>query len=158
MRPALVLCLLAAGCGHDVPVSNGSANAAEIQRLSTPKQVVVDSQAEARPQPLTAEDLARAGMVGPPCDFSRGRQMLLAVTAGDAIATVAGTFHHFAHASPAGPTGGFFEDRQVSISVGRIGAIMPGEGTAGSWPGRITVTDRRAHAQLELDGIWRCGA
>jgi hypothetical protein len=73
------------------------------------------------------------------------------------MARVAGTLHHFAHASPAGPTGGFFEDRQVSISVGRTGAIVPGEELRGSWPGRITVTNRRAHAQVELDGVWRCG-
>ena len=158
MRAALALCLLLAGCGQRVPISNGSANTAEIERLSTPKQVVVvDTQAAARLQPLTTIDLARAGMAGPPCDFSRDGRMLLAVSAGDAIANVAGTIRHFAHSSPAGATGGFFEDRMVSISVGRVGAVAPGEGAAGSWPGRITSTNRRAHAQVELDGIWRCG-
>jgi len=158
MRFSLALCLLVAGCGHEVPVSNGGANEAQIQRLSTPKQVVVDTQAAARLQPLTNIDLARAGMAGPACDFSRDRRMLLAVSAGDAIANVAGTLRHFAHASPAGPTGGFFEDRQVSISVGRLGQVIPGQSEVGSWPGRITATNRRARAQVELDGIWRCGA
>lgn len=158
MRFSLALCLLVAGCGHDVPVSNGGANEAQIQRLSTPKQVVVDTQAAARLQPLTNIDLARAGMAGPACDFSRDGRMLLAVSAGDAIANVAGTLRHFAHASPAGPTGGFFEDRQVSISVGRLGQVIPGQSEVGSWPGRITATNRRARAQVELDGIWRCGA
>jgi len=157
MRFSPALCLLVAGCGHDVPVSNGGANEAQIQRLSTPKQVVVDTQAAARLRPLTNIDLARAGMAGPACDFSRDGRMLLAVSAGDAIANVAGTLRHFAHASPAGPTGGFFEDRQVSISVGRLGQVVPGQSEVGSWPGRITATNRRARAQVELDGIWRCG-
>jgi hypothetical protein len=157
MKPGLALCLLVAGCGHDVPVPNGGANAEEIQRLSTPKQVVVDTQAAARLQPLTPADLAQAGMAAPLCDFSRNGGMLLAVTPSDAIARMAGTLRHFAHSSPAGPTGGFFEDRQVSISVGRVGAVIPGQSEAGSWPGRITATNRRARAQIELDGVWRCG-
>jgi hypothetical protein len=157
MRACLALCLLAAGCSRAVPVSDGGANEAQIQRLSTPKQEVVDTQAGARLQPLALADLDHAGMPAPPCDFSRDGQMLLAVSAGDAIARVAGTLRHFAHSSPAGPTGGFFEDRQVSISVGRVGEVNPGEGAMGRWPGRITVTNRRARAQIELDGVWRCG-
>jgi hypothetical protein len=158
MRLRLALCLLVAGCHHEVPVSNGGASEAQIQRVSTPKVVVVDTRAAARPQPLTAANLAGSGMSGPPCDFSRDGRMLLAVSAADAIANVAGTLRHFVHASPAGPTGGFFEDRQVSISVGRVGEVVPGESTAGSWPGRMTVTNRRAHAQIELEGLWRCGS
>ena len=157
MKLALPFCLLLAGCGHEVPVSNGGANEAQIERLSAPKVEVVDTHAAARPQPLTIIDLARSGMAGPPCDFSREGHMLLAVSEGDAIANVAGLLRHFAHASPAGPTGGFFEDRQISISVGRIGEVVPGEGASGRWPGRLTVTNRRAHAQIELDGVWRCG-
>ena len=158
MKLRLSLCLLVAGCGHEVPVSNGGANEAQIQRLSTPKVVEVDTQASARLQPLTSLDLGRVGMGTPACDFSRDGRMLLAVSAGDALARVAGNLRHFAHASPAGPTGGFFEDRQVSISVGRTGGVVPGEGATGSWPGRLTVTNRRAHAQTEQDGIWRCGS
>ena len=157
MRPALALCLLAAACGHQVRIDNGAANTAQIERLSTPQQPVVDTQAAARPQPLDTIDLARAGMGTPACDFSRDGHMLLAVSSSDALARVAGLLHHFAHASPVGPTGGFFEDRQISVSTGRTGAIMPGEGAHGSWPARITVTNRRAHAQIELVGIWRCG-
>jgi hypothetical protein len=157
MRGALALCLLAAGCSREVPLSNGGANAAQIQRLSTPKVVEVDRQAGARVQPLAPGDLALAGMAAPPCDFSRDGRMLLAVSAADALARVAGTLRHFVHSSPAGRTGGFFEDHQVSISVGRIGEVSPAEEAAGSWPGRMTVTNRRARAQIELDGTWRCG-
>jgi hypothetical protein len=158
MRSALALCLLATGCSREVPVSNVGADEAQLQRLSTPKVVAVDTQAGARPQPLAPADLVQAGMAAPPCDFSRDGRILLAVSATDALARVAGTLRHFVHSSPAGATGGFFEDRQVSISVGRIGAVGPGEGAAGSWPGRMTVTNRRARAQIELDGVWRCGA
>jgi hypothetical protein len=156
MRRGLILCLLVAGCGHEASVPNG-ANEAQIERLSTPKQEVVDTQAAARLQPLALADLDQAGMAQPACDFSNERGMLLAVSPADAIARVAGVLRHFAHSSPAGPSGGFFEDRQISISVGRVGEVEPGEGAAGSWPGRITATNRRARAQIELDGVWRCG-
>jgi len=157
VRRALLLCLLAAGCGRQAPVSNGAANEQQIARLATAAPVVVDTRAPARLQPLVTVDLAGAGMGTPACDFTHEGQMLLAVSEGDAIARMAGILHHFAHSSPAGPTGGFFEDRQVSISVGRVGAVTPGESRAGSWPGRLTATNRRAHAQVELEGIWRCG-
>ena len=158
VRRGLFLCLLAAGCGQRAQVSNGGASEAQIERLSTPQEpVVVDTQAGARRQPLAPADLTGAGMAAPVCEFSRDGHMLLAVTPGDALARVAGILHHFAHSSPAGPTGGFFEDRMVSISVGRVGQVVPGEGLAGSWPGRLTSTNRRAHAQVELEGVWRCG-
>jgi hypothetical protein len=157
VRRALPLCLLLAGCGDRVAVSNGAANEAQIARLATAQPEVVDTQAPARLQPLVTVDLASAGMGTPACDFTHEGQMLLAVSEGDAIARMAGTLHHFVHSSPAGPTGGFFEDRQVSISVGRVGEVTPGEAPAGSWPGRLTATNRRAHAQIELEGTWRCG-
>ena len=39
----------------------------------------------------------------------------------------------------------------MSISVGRTGEVAPGAGAAGAWPARITVTNRRADAQVELE-------
>ncbi|HKR25293.1 MAG TPA: hypothetical protein VJS15_08550, partial [Allosphingosinicella sp.] len=75
---------------------------------------------------------------------------------GDAIARIEGRLLHFTHSSPIGPTGGFFEDRQLSISIGRVGEA-PLEGVD-SWPARITVTNRRGEARSELSGVWRCAA
>ena len=160
MRPAaLILALLAtAGCGERGPVGEDrGVSANQIERLSTPQVENPDPQAPARLQPLKRADLAAAGLAGPACAFGRDGRMLLAVSAGDAIARVAGTLHHLAHSSPVGPTGGFFEDRRISISVGRVGEVPPGERAAGRWGGRITVTNRRAEAQVELDGVWQCG-
>jgi hypothetical protein len=153
---ALLVPLLLAGCGQaGDPGANGALNMSEIERLSTPREVVTDPEAPVRLQPLTPADLANEGLAPPSCDFSRDGHMLLAVTAEDAIARVGGTLRHFTHSSQAGQTGGFFEDRQVSVSVGRVGAAPP-EANAGSWPARITVTNRRAEAQIELDGYWSC--
>ncbi|HEV2818714.1 MAG TPA: hypothetical protein VGW40_16010 [Allosphingosinicella sp.] len=155
---AILTLLAAAGCGERGPVGEDrGVSANQIERLSTPQVENPDPQAAARPQPLRRADLDLAGLVAPACAFGRDGRMLLAVSPGDAIARVAGTLHHLALSSPAGPTGGFFEDRQISISVGRIGEVPPGEGAAGRWPGRITVTNRRAEAQVELDGVWQCG-
>jgi hypothetical protein len=132
-------------------------SANQIERLSTPEVENPDPQAPARLQPLRRADLDQAGLSAPACAFGRDGRMLLAISSGDAIVRAAGMLRHLTHSSPAGPTGGFFEDRQISISVGRTGEVPPGEGAAGSWPARITVTNRRARAQIELDGVWRCG-
>jgi hypothetical protein len=158
-RAAAMLVVLAAGCGQRGGIVSEDRGVSEnqIERLSTPEVENPDPQAAARPQPLRAADLDQAGMTAPACAFGRDGRMLVAVSPADAIARVAGSLRHFAHASPAGPTGGFFEDRQLSVSVGRTGEVATGAGAAGSWPARITVTNRRAHAQVELDGVWRCG-
>jgi hypothetical protein len=159
MRAFLALFALLAGCGDRAGISNQGPSENQIARLSTPKQeAVVDRQAAARPQPLALADLEQAGMGAPACEFGRDGRRLFAVSADDAVARIGGAVRHFAHASPAGPTGGFFEDRQVSVSVGRVDQVPPREGAAGSWPARLTVTNRRADAQVELEGIWRCGA
>jgi len=154
MRLALALALLAAGCGDTGGGDeNRSATADQIERLSTPKKEVVDPQAAVRLRPLGLTDLDSAGMPDPACEFSRDGRLLVAATAGDAIARVGGRLLHFTHASPMAATGGFFEDRQVSISVGRTG---PGATGAGPWPARATVTNRRSEASATYDGVWRC--
>jgi hypothetical protein len=158
-RAATILALLAAGCGQRDSIVSEDRGVSEnqIERLSTPEVEIPDPQAPARLHPLRRADLEQAGMIEPPCAFGRDGRMLLAASPADAIARVGGILRHFTHSSPAGPTGGFFEDRQVSISVGRTGGVAPGGGAAGAWPARITVTNRRAEAQVELSGVWRCG-
>ena len=145
---AAIALLLPAACGEGDGAGNRAPSENQIARLSTPKVEQVDRQAPARLQPLAPGDLAQAGLADPVCDFSRDGRMLFAVSAADAIARVGGTLLHFAHSGSMGPTGGFFEDRQVSVSVGRVGEA----------PARITVTNRRADAQTELEGVWRCDA
>lgn len=158
MRTAAVLALLLAGCGGSPAGRNAGISTNQIERLSTPEvEPTVDPQIAARPQPLAGADLEREGMPRPACDFRNGGHVLLAATSSDAIARINGRLLHFNHSSPVGPTGGFFEDRQLSISVGRTTETDPETGNAGRWPARITITNRRAHARVELNGVWRCG-
>ena len=154
MRRAIVFALLAAGCGEgDVAGENRAPDANQIERLSTLEQEPDDRRASARLQPLGLADLDGAGMPDPACEFSRDGRMLVAATSGDAIARIEGRLFHFAHSSPVGPSGGFFEDRQLSISVGRTSGARA---EAGAWPARVTVTNRRTEARSELDGLWSC--
>jgi len=155
MRAALAIVLLLGACGQHGDSPDRGASQNQIERLSTPVKQEIDPNATARIGPLRVADLAPLGSTS--CAFGSDGRMLLAITPSDAIARVAGDLRHFAHSSPAGPTGGFFEDRNVSISVGRTGEVRPGEGAAGRWPGRMTVTNRRTNAQVKLDGVWRCG-
>ena len=157
MRALILAVLLLAGCGAD-DVGEGNASANQIERLSSPEPAqATDPNASARLQPIGAGDVTHEGLGGPGCAFSNGTNMLLAATAQDAIARIGGTVRHFTHSAPVGPSGGFFEDRQTSISIGRTDGAGGPAGESG-WPARITVTNRRTGAQVEQQGTWRCGA
>lgn len=158
MRAALVLALLLAGCGGGVVDRDRNVSANQIERLSTPKvETPPDPTATARLQPLQRADLLTdAPTGGGGCDFGHDGRLYIMSAGSDAIARIDGMLTHLIHSAPVTATGGFFEDRQRSISVGRApGAAAAGD--TGSWPARAHVTNRRTHAETELDGVWRCG-
>jgi hypothetical protein len=97
-------------------------------------------------------------MPRPTCDFRNDGHVLLAATPSDALARINGRLYHFNHSSPVAPTGGAFEDRQFSISVGRTAETSAETGRVGRWPARMRVTNRRARAQVDVEGVWRCGS
>ena len=158
MRTAIILlALLLAACGPaDAP--NGSAVTNQIERLSTPRVDKPDPSATARLQPLTPDDLEREGLLGAGCAFTRDGQMLLVSVGSDSLVRIAGELRHLIHSAPVGGTGGFFEDRQISVSVGRTDETAEVGDEASTWPARLTVTNRRTEAQVELRGDWTCGA
>jgi len=154
--PLLAL-LVVAGCGSSGGEAEGSANTSQIERLSTPKVKQPDPRATAQLQPVTAEDLLQEGLVGAGCTFRRDGAMLLASVGSDALVRHAGELRHLIHSAPVGATGGFFEDRHLSVSIGRT-SEAGAAGEASGWPARITITNRRTEAQVELRGVWTCGA
>ena len=149
-----------AACGGGQSGGEARVDANQIERLARPKaEPQVDTQISARPQPLTGADLRGAGMPDPPrCDFSADGHRLFAAQGGDAIARINNNLLHFDQTSPAGPTGTYATDRQLSISIGRTDEIDPGGTGDDRWPARLTATNRRTRAQVELTGTWRCGA
>ena len=150
--------LLLWGCGSAKDQDNNVApDTNQIERLSTPPEVKEDPQAGARLEPITAQDISDAGISSAACDFSSNGVILLAATGSDAIAKIAGEIIHPVQSSPAGPSGGFFEDRRLSISVGRTEAGPAPDAAIGA-PARATITNRRTEKQVELTGIWRCRA
>jgi hypothetical protein len=162
MRPAVPLALLAlAACGGRESGAGTKVDTNQLERLARPKEEpkAADLQISARPQPLTGADLRGAAIPDPPrCDFSSAGHRLFAVQGGDAIAKIENLLLHFDQTSPASATGTFVSDRQLSISVGRTDVIDPGGTGDDRWPARLTATNRRTHAQVELTGTWRCGA
>jgi len=161
MRLALALALPAlAACGGGQSGGEAKVDTNQIERLARPRvEPQVDPLISARPQPLTGADLRGAGMPDPPgCDFTSDGHTLFAANRGDAMARVNGTLSHFDQTSPAEPTGTFVQDRQLSISIGRTTEIDPGGMDDDRWPARLTATNRRTRAQVELNGTWRCGA
>ena len=158
MRPVgLAAIALLAGCGSPGEPSNGVADTNQIERLSTPKEEKPDPQASVRLQTLGADDVQREGLSGPGCWFDRDGEMLLAAFGSDSLIRIGGELRHMIHSAPVGPTGGFFEDRRLSVSVGRDNESGTVAGGATSWPARATVTNRRTQAQLKLRGTWTCG-
>ena len=170
--PVLVALLLLAGCGSASERGNGAVDANQIERLAKPRVEKSDPRATARLQRLTREDLEREGLLGAGCVFSRDGQMMLAVVGSDALVRIAGQRRHLIHSAPAGATGGFFEDRQIAVSVGRTdeGDAPPDPGSspgqapgsdrapagATGWPARLKVVNRRTEAEVELRGDWTC--
>ena len=162
MRLAASFALLAlAACGGREGDAGAVVDTNQIERLSRPKEApkAADPNVSARPQALTGADLRGAGMPDPPrCDFSYAGHRLFAAQGGDAIAKLEGRVFHFDQTSPAGVTGTFVSDRQLSISIGRTDVIDPGGTGDDRWPARLTATNRRTGAEVELTGTWRCAA
>ena len=146
-----------AACG-DGGETNGTVTANQIERLATPRVVKADPRASARLQPLTPADLEREGLVGTGCGFSSDGRLLLAAVDSNAIVRIQDEIRHLVHSAPVGPTGGFFEDRHLSVSVGRSSEEGMRRDEATSWRAQISVTNRRTEVQQELPGIWTCGA
>ena len=161
MRLVAPLALLAlAACGGRESGADTKVDTNQLERLARPKEEpkAADPQISARPQPLTGADLRGAGIPDPPrCDFSSGGHRLFAVQGGDAIARVETRLLHFDQPSPASATGAFVTDRELSISIGRTDTIDPGGTGDDRWPARLTATNRRTGARVELTGTWRCG-
>ena len=157
MRLAPFVLLLAACGDGDGAGENAEVTANQIERLSTPAVPAPDPDAAARLEPLGADDVGGASPSGARCSFVSDGRMLLAATGSDALARVRGELRHLVQSTAAGPTGGFFEDRHLSISVGRTGASGTAAGAGAAWPARLTVTNRRSRQQQEIAGIWTCG-
>jgi len=157
MKRGALLALLLAGCGPGGAGGEGAADTNQIERLSTPKVEKPDPTASAQLQVLTPADIEGEGLLGAGCAFTRDGRILLAAAGSDALVRHAGQLRHLIHSAPVGATGGFFEDRHLSVSVGRTSEAAAAGETAG-WPARITITNRRTEAQVELRGVWTCGA
>ena len=142
---AIALFSLLAACGEPVVGDDRGVTANQLARLSTPRVEAPDPAAAVRLQPLGLADLDSAGMPDPLCEFVRRGRLIFAASSSDAIARIGGRVLHFTHSGRMERGGGFFEDRQISISIGRVGPNA-----------RIAVTNRRDGAQLQGVGEWRC--
>ena len=155
---ALGLVLILAACGSGGEAPNGAADVNQIERLATPRQPKPDPHASVRLQVLTVQDLELEGLIGAGCYFVRDGRMLLAAVGSDSLVRIGGALRHLVPSAPVGGTGGFFEDRQLSVSVGRTSEAGTAAGEATSWPARISITNRRTGARIRLRGVWTCGA
>jgi len=149
--------LLLAACGQD-GAESANASPEQIERLARAPEEKADPLASVRIEPLAPGDLEREGLLGAGCSFSRGDRMLLAAVGSNAIVRIGGETRHLVQSAAVGPSGGFFEDRQLSVSVGRLDEDGTAAGEATSWPARIRVTNRRSGVDLVQRGHWTCGA
>jgi hypothetical protein len=143
MRAAVALALLLmAGCGSS---DEAEMNVEELERIAIQQNQAQDIGATARLQPLSG--------IGPPpgyhdiaCRFTRNGELLVLAGIYRAAARIDGTLRIFQTQGPIGPTGGFFRDRELALSVGVEGAA----------PARARVTNRTTGAREEQEGQWQC--
>ena len=139
--------------------ANVTAN--QIERLSTP-DAGAGRRSASRRRGCSRSSRATspsAGLIGPGCRFSARRRDRCSRPA--PATRSRGSTARMLHFGPFGA--GRAERRllrgppaQHQRRADRRGR-RPAAAIAG-WPARITVTNRRTGAQVELDGIWRCGA
>ncbi len=146
---------LLAACGGGGGSTNEPVTENQIERVSTPKVEKHDPSATARLQPLRAADVAEAGQ-SPGCHFNSEGRMLVASVGATAVVRIQDQPRRLASSAPLGPTGGFFSGGELSVSIGRTSEASAAAAQAGSWPARITVTNRRTEAQQEMRGVWTC--
>jgi hypothetical protein len=140
-RAAPLLLLLAAGCD----AGDAGADGAQLNRIAFQRNAMEDVGASARLQPLS-------GIAPPPgyrglaCRFMRGGELLVLAGMYRAAAQIDGDLRIFQTEGTLGPTGGFFRDRELALSVGvEAGA-----------PARARVTNRTTGAREEAEGEWVC--
>ena len=150
--------LLLLGCEEGLVSDDRGVTVNQIERVSTPKEEARPPDLVERLQPITREDLERAGLVGAGCNFSSGGRLLLVAASEGALVRFGPQLVRLAGAGPVSPSGGFFEHRQVSVSVGRLSEKDGAADESASWPARAIVTNRRTEVVNEIQGVWTCGA
>jgi hypothetical protein len=143
MRAIVVLpMLMASACGF---TGDAEMNSDQLERIAIQQNQVDDIGATARLEPLER--------ISPPpgyrditCRFTRNGQLLVLAGIYRAAAQVDGTLRIFQTEGPIGPTGGFFRDRELALSVGAEGGA----------PARARVTNRTTGAQEDHQGQWQC--
>ena len=155
VRPAALLAALTlAACGSPDPAA---LDRNQLERIAAEENRAEPVDPTVLLQPLDDGDVAAAGLQGERCAFRSAEGARLLAAAGDAaVARIGGDVVHLVASGPVGPSGGFFEERQASVSVGRSRA--PDDEAAGvNWPARATVTNRRSGVQRDYRGSWACG-
>ncbi|MGQ0659987.1 hypothetical protein [Sphingosinicella sp.] len=139
VAPAL---LLVASCGL---IDDATVNSEQLERIAIQRNQAEDIGATARLEPL--------GPISPPpgyrniaCRFTRGGELLVLAGVYGAAAQIDGRLRIFQTQGPLGPTGGFFRDQELALSIGvEAGA-----------PARARVSNRSTGAQQDHEGEWQC--
>jgi hypothetical protein len=154
-RLLLSVVALLAGCARSEDPSAAAPDSNQIERLASPKEEEPDFEASARLEPLRIDDVANL-LVVPRCTFNRNEELLISGSRAEVVARIGGQVRHLPAAGPVGPTGGFFEDRELSISVGRTADGEGAEREVGDAPARAATTNRTTNVQSEAGGVWSC--
>ena len=140
--PGLALLILTQGCGED---RDAQVNSQMLNRIAFQHNEARDLGASARLQPTTAV-AAPPDHAGLACRFTHGEALLVQAFGAGASARVNGALRAFRAEGPVGPTGGFFRDRELALSIG----VQSGA------PARARVTNRSTGAREDHEGQWQC--
>lgn len=144
MRRAIpiIAAILMAGCGDG---GDRGVNSAQLNRIAFQRNEMADIGVTARLQPL-GTFAAPEGYQGPVCRFMRDGDTLVFAFGSAAAARVDGRLRSFRAEAMIGPSGGFYRDDELALSIG----VEPNE------PARARVTNRMTEAQEDARGNWAC--
>jgi hypothetical protein len=159
---ALAIALLAASCGSGED-PNGSAGdvseaelAARIENVAfAPTPEEAEKAAPRRLGLLEEATLPDEFRTGRSCRLTEGANLILVAAAFGAVANIDGRSARLAHAGPVGPSGGFFEAPDISVSIGlkRPEGAAPG---ATATRAGVTVGGDDSKPIQRFEASWTC--